>query len=33
MYANDTKILASIQSEADRARLQKDLDELMEWIK
>ena len=33
MYADDTKILASIQSEADRARLQKDLDELMEWIK
>jgi len=33
MYADDTKILATIKSEADRARLQKDLDELMEWIK
>jgi len=33
MYADDTKILASIKSEADRVKLQKDLDELMEWIK
>ena len=32
-FADDTKVLAQVQSDAERKKLQEDLNELLEWTK